>query len=280
MSTKHRTLFTLIPLAGVLAFGPPGLSRLSATQEAASKRLEIVLDKDKKIAMQFVLIRAGTFTMGLEKGDKDETPHEVRLSKDFWMQTTETTNAQWLAVMGKIDSDRKDADLPVHCVNWEECQEFLVKLNEKVKDQLKELKGALPTEAQWEYACRAGSKGKWCFGDDEKKLAEYAWFGDGAHYGEPPHGMHPVGQKKPNAWGLFDMHGNMFEWCQDGYGPYTRRAVVDPTGPADTGIMCIRGGCWLSDADRVQSGSRTRTSWANFWGPDRDPYYGLRVSLK
>jgi len=250
-------------------------------QDPELKKFELVLDPEKKIKMEFVLIPAGTFTMGDEKGDPDETPHEVTLTREFWMQTTETTNAQWKAVMGAVPSDRKDGDLPVHCVNWKESRDFMAKLNEKLKDQLKGKTAALPTEAQWEYAARAGSKGKWCFGDDKTKLAEYAWFGDSAYYGESPHGMHPVGQKKPNAWGLYDMHGNMFEWCEDKYGEYPLRKVTDPIGAeGDTGLMVLRGGSWLNDARATRSAKRIRTSWRNHWGGDRDPVYGLRVVLR
>ena len=264
----YRLLFVLLQLTQALP------------QDAPPKRMKLDLDTEKKITMEFVLVPAGTFVMGEAEGDKDERPFKVTLSKDFWLQTTETTNAQWKAVMGEIPSDRKDLNLPVHCVNWKMCQKFLEKLTEKVKDQLKGLKAGLPTEAQWEYACRAGSKGKWCFGNDEKKLAEYAWYGDWAHYGEAPHGMHPVGQKKPNTWGLFDMHGNMFEWCEDGYGDYPHGEATDPVGPSDESLKCVRGGCWGNEANEVRSANRIRSSSGNFWGPDRDPIYGLRVALR
>ncbi|MBI2930134.1 MAG: formylglycine-generating enzyme family protein, partial [Planctomycetes bacterium] len=175
-------------------------------------------------------------------------------TKDYWMQTTETTQGQWEAVMGKNPSNFKGADLPVENVSWDDCQEFLKKLNEKVKDQLKGKSTRLPTEAEWEYACRAGSKGEWGFGDDEKELGEYAWYAKNSD-----DKTHAVGQKKANAWGLYDMHGNVWEWCEDWYGEkYPSEAVTDPTGPAKGNARCLRGGCWYFFAGDARSAFRHR----------------------
>jgi formylglycine-generating enzyme required for sulfatase activity len=189
------------------------------------------------IGMDFVLIPAGTFLMGSNDGSNDEKPvHEVRLSKSFYLGKYEVTQGQWQAIMGTNPSNFKgDANLPVENVSWNEMQEFIRKLNAKEGDT----KYRLPTEAEWEYAARAGTTTAYSFGNDERQLGEYAWY-------SPNSGnkTHPVGQKKPNAWGLYDMHGNVWEWVQDWYGPYTAGSAVDPAGPASGSFRVHRGGGW------------------------------------
>ena len=130
----------------------------------------------------------------------------------------------------------------------------------------------LPTEAQWEYACRAGSKTRYCFGDDASKLGDYAWYD--ANSGNT---THPVGEKKPNAWGLYDMHGNVWEWCQDWYdaGYYAKSPTNDPTGAATGLYRVIRGGCWIYPARYCRSAARINLFEPGF----RASYLGLRVSL-
>lgn len=125
----------------------------------------------------------------------------------FEMQQTTVTQKQWKEVMGSNPSRIKGDDLPVTNVSWYEAKEFCRRLSEKTGDVYR-----LPTEAEWEYACRAGSQRQWCFGNDEKKLEEYAWY-----YKNSDNTIHPVAQKKPNTWGLYDMHGNVWEWCEDEY---------------------------------------------------------------
>lgn len=143
----------------------------------------------------------------------------------FWMGKYQVTQAQWKAVMGDNPSHFKGDKLPVEKVSWDEVQEFCKKLSELTGKEYR-----LPTEDEWEYACRAGSTGQYCFGDDKKMLGEYAW------YDENSEGTtHPVGQKKPNAWGLYDMHGNVLEWC-DGKG--------------------LRGGSWVNDGYYCRSAFR------------------------
>jgi formylglycine-generating enzyme required for sulfatase activity len=190
------------------------------------------------IGMKFVLIPAGEFTMGSpenEQGrDSNEPQHKVKITKPFYMQTTEVTQAQWKAVMGNNPSYFKGNDLPVETVSWDDAQEFIKKLSAK-----EGVKYRLPTEAEWEYACRAGSTTKFYFGEDESKLDEYAWY-----HNNSDGKTHPVGQKKPNAWGLYDMHGNVWEWCQDWYGAdyYKNSPAEDPQGPASAESRVLRGG--------------------------------------
>ncbi len=263
---------------GVMALGwmGTGLSA-GALAKAGSSAVrqdppeKIVLDLGGGVKMEFVRIKPGKFSMGSNDGSGNEKPpHDVTISKDFWMQATETTQGQYEAVMGKNPSTLKGADLPVETVTWEDCQDFVKTLNEKVKEQLKERTAGLPTEAQWEYACGAGEKGKWCFGDDETKLGDYAWYekNSGAK-------THPVGQKQANAWGLYDMHGNVWEWCENWYGAYSTGATKDPIGPVKGDARCLRGGCWNYVGIGTRSASRRKVNPAyhNVNG-------GLRVALR
>ena len=186
------------------------------------------------VTMEFILIRPGTFTMG---SDKDA--HKVTLTKPFYLGKYEVTQEQWEKVMGSNPSRFKGAKNPVEQVSWTDCQSFVAKLQEKVPGQT----FRLPTEAEWEYACRAGTTGDYCYGDGEGSLAEYAWYKSNAK-----NTTHPVGEKKPNAWGLYDMHGNVWEWCADWYGDYSATAVDDPQGSSSGSHRMIRGGSWVNSA--------------------------------
>ncbi len=176
------------------------------------------------IGMEFVLIPPGSFQMGCSSESEDcasdEKPrHEVEISQAFLLGKYEVTQAQWEAVMGNNPSWFEGAKYPVENVSWNDVQEFIAKLLEKEGVQYR-----LPTEAEWEYAARAGSRTAYCFGDDKNQLRNYAWY-------DREDGMHPVGKKMPNAWGLYDMHGNVWEWVQDWYGGYSDGFERDPEGP-------------------------------------------------
>ncbi|MDO4575855.1 MAG: SUMF1/EgtB/PvdO family nonheme iron enzyme [Planctomycetia bacterium] len=200
---------------------------------------------------------AGSFMMGSpssETGrDDDETQHRVTLTKGFWMLETEVTQAMWESVMGDNPSNFKGSDLPVEKVSWDDCQEFCQKLRSQG------LNVQLPTEAQWEYACRAGTTTALNNGknltDEEYNCAhlnEVAWY----DWQNENMTTHVVGQKKPNAWGLYDMHGNVWEWCADWKGDYPSYSVTDPTGPASGSYRVNRGGCWVSSAKYCRSANR------------------------
>ena len=193
----------------------------------------------------------GSFMMGSPSGerdrDSDETQHRVTLTRGFWLMETEVTQELWKAVMGNNPSSFKGARRPVEEVSWHDAVEFCRKLS-----RLTGKEWSLPTEAEWEYACRAGTQTAYSFGDYAGKLGDYAWYNKNSRSR-----THPVGQKLANAWGLFDMHGNVYEWCADWYDDYGSGAVVDPTGPADVhSFRVFRGGGWLNNAGYCRSADR------------------------
>ena len=150
----------------------------------------------------------------------------------------EVTQAQWQAVMGTTPWDvaknvKEGDDYPASYVNWPDAVEFCRKLSEK-----EGLEYRLPTEAEWEYACRAGTTTAYSFGDDASELGEYAWYKENA-WGAGQKHPHTVGQKKPNPWGLYDMHGNVWEWCSDWRGDYSSESVTDPAGPSSGSVRTV-----------------------------------------
>jgi formylglycine-generating enzyme required for sulfatase activity len=230
-------------------------SVIAAEPEVPNKTETI--DLGGGVAMEFVLIPAGSFVMGstpYAAGDADETPdHKVTLTQPFLLGKHEVTQEQWTAVMGKNPSHFKGPKLPVDTVSWNDCQQFFAKLREKTGRTF-----SLPTEAQWEYACRAGSKARWRFGDQPDALVDYAWFNKNSG-----NVTHPVGTKKPNAWGVHDLYGNLGEWCSDWYGnPYPKGDATDPQGPPSGQSKVIRGGAWGDDPINA------RSAYRNANGPD------------
>jgi formylglycine-generating enzyme required for sulfatase activity len=168
--------------------------------------------------------------------------------------------------MGENPSYFKDCgeDCPVEQVSWEDIQEFLKKLNQIEKTD----KYRLPTEAEWEYACRAGGTSSFCFGDEVAKLGAYAWYDENSEFK-----THPVGQLKPNAWGLYDMHGNVYECCQNWYGKYPAGSVTDPQGPGSGEYRVLRGASWNFVARFTRSADR------GHYDPDfRENDIGFRVA--
>ena len=216
------------------------------------------------LGMQFALIPAGEFQMGSTSGTGHDLVHTVRISKPFYLGLHEVTQGQWEAVMGNNPSYFKvDANRPVETVSWEEVQKFIDKLNAREGGILYRL----PTEAEWEYAARAGSTTTYSFGDDSGQLGKYAWFAANAL-----HTTHPVGKLQPNAWGLYDMHGNVWEWVQDWHGTYTTEPVTDPQGPASGLLRVSRGGGWQFTAWYCQSAYRYRLAPGN-----RMAFLGFRL---
>ena len=213
----------------------PAAAQPAPAAPTAAAPAEVALDLGSGVTMKMVLIRPGKFMMGEGTVPPFGPQHEVILSNPFYMGVTEVTQAQYEAVMGTNPSRFKGATNPVETVSWNDATEFCKKLSEKTRQAVH-----LPTEAEWEYACRAGTQTAYSFGDAPSALGDYAWWGKNG-------GMttHPVGQKKPNAWGLYDMHGNVWEWCADWYADYPKGPVTDPAGPATGGARVFRGGSWL-----------------------------------
>jgi formylglycine-generating enzyme required for sulfatase activity len=208
------------------------------TIPSSGKSRTLTLDMGNQVTMKLVPIPAGKFMMGSPKTEAGrqggEGPQrEVTITKPFYMGATEVTQAQYEAVLGENPSHFKGPQNPVEMMSWEDAGEFCRKLSDKTGKNVR-----LPTEAEWEYACRAGTKTRFAFGDNDADLGDYAWFS-----GNSDGKTHPVGGKKPNAWGLYDMHGNVWEWCSDYHGEsYVNTKNVDPQGPASGSNRVLRGG--------------------------------------
>ncbi|MBI5368312.1 MAG: formylglycine-generating enzyme family protein [Planctomycetes bacterium] len=321
---------------------------------AASRVLEQVsFELGRGVRLELVLLPAGSFLMGSERGNKNERPpHRVTLTRPFYLGKHPVTQEQWQAVMGKNPSHFRGPRRPVESVSWADCQEFLAKLSTVARtttppkarkeaagrlsladvgaeqgalslsrdegalslapeDGVRSLVGEdpardpeaarglakqprpipaageakpplgrvgfrLPTEAEWEYACRADSSAEYCFGNDPAQLAEYAWYA-----GNAGGTTHPVGEKKANAWRLHDMHGNVWEWCSDWHGDafYATCAggVEDPTGPAQGSSRVLRGGSWSNVV--LGFGGSLRAAYRDRDAPDfRSNFCGVRVA--
>jgi formylglycine-generating enzyme required for sulfatase activity len=203
--------------------------------------------------IEFVQIPAGEFDMGSPPNEaedwSEEVPvHRVKISNAFYMGKYEVTQKQWCKVMGNNHSYFKGDDLPVEQVSWDDVQEFIKKLNERESTN----KYRLPSEAEWEYAARAGTTTRYSFGDDESKLGDYAWFS--ANSGSK---THEVGQKKPNPCGLYDMHGNVWEWVQDIWHDIYHGAPTDGSAwEGDGSGRVLRGGGWGNNAEPCRSAVR------------------------
>lgn len=209
------------------------------------------------LGMEFVLISPGSFVMGSDS-NRDAMPrHPVTISRPFYLGRYPVMRGQWAAMMGNI-LNRFDVNKlfkedtsrhPVVDVSWDDVQEFIRKLNRKEGHN----RYRLPTEAEWEYACRAGTTTAYFFGDDLDNLGGYAW------YSANSSGVtHPVGEKLPNAWGLYDMHGNVWEWCSDWYGKYPTGSALDPQGPPTGERRALRGGSWYEAASDCYTSCRIK----------------------
>lgn len=279
---------------------PSGQSELSQRSDALASRTlrdlaryaprdkppALTLDFGGGVLTELVLIPAGTFTMGSNEYENEKPPHEVTISKTFYMGKYQVTQQQWHAVMGGNPSYFEGAKNPVDAVSWDDCQEFCKKLSAKGASPLR-----LPREAEWEYACRAGTTGPYA-GTGE--LDDMGWFADNsgddrldsqhirntdkAHHAARLRAnnprTHPVGQKEPNAWGLYDMHGNVYEWCADWFGRYSSTSETDPTGAASGDGRAIRGGSWNYFSYGCRSAYRHYNSPS-----DRNRVCGFRLVL-
>jgi formylglycine-generating enzyme required for sulfatase activity len=220
-------------------------SRAVTEMQIKSRIVERKCNISRSVSLKFCAIPDGTFLMG----SGNEAPvHQVTISRDFYMGKYPVTQAQWEAVMGTNPSQFKGDERPVEQVSWNDCQEFITRLNATGNGKFR-----LPTEAEWEYACRAGSSGIFCYGNDECLLGDYAWYSANSDSQ-----TQPVGRKKSNAWGLHDIHGNVWEWCQDWYDDYSVHSVTDPlVVSSQLPVRVFRGGCWRGSADFAASAHRS-----------------------
>ena len=222
-------------------------------------------------------IPSGKFVVGspeneVDRGNDEGPQHEVTISRGFWMFDTAVTQALWQSVMGNNPSYFKDVDRPVGNVSWTDCQEFIKKLSALKPG----LTFSLPKEAQWEYACRAGTQAPFSFG--AIITSKQANYDSNYPYADGPKGLFRkktvnVKSFQPNAWGLYQMHGNVWEWCLDGTRKYTAESARDPLGPTNEGARrAARGGSFYSAASRVRAASRTLTDQGL-----RSSHLGLRL---
>ncbi|MBN1436089.1 MAG: formylglycine-generating enzyme family protein [Sedimentisphaerales bacterium] len=274
-----RNAFVLVLLIGMCSCssGEPADSSDAAVWPEAGESFV------NSVGMELVYIPAGEFMMGSsispsevssryggrENLYESEHPrHLVRITRPFYMSTTEVTQSQFESVMGSNPSCFADnPNYPVEQASWDQAVEFCRRLSEAEGRCYH-----LPTEAQWEYACRAGTETVFYFGDDDAELGQYAWYYDSVDEGHP----FDVGQKLPNEWGLYDMHGNVAEWCQDRSADdyYAESPTDDPTGPSIGGHRMLRGGAWNSDSKFCRSAMR----FHNAPGVQYH-YFGFRVCV-
>jgi len=253
----------------------------ACAQQAAERRRQQQLERErvareqiqtftvKGVSFKMVSVAGGTFTMGAtsEQGSDafgDEEPaHKVTLSS-FSIGQTEVTQELWQAVMGSNPSYSKGAKRPVEKVSWNDCRAFITKLNQLTGKNFR-----LPTEAEWEYAARGGKNSKGYKYAGSNTIGDVAWYEDNSD-----DKTHDVATKKPNELGLYDMNGNVWEWCQDRYGDYGSSSQTNPTSPSSGSDRVLRGGSWINYARNC------RVSYRNYDAPDSgDDYYGLRLAL-
>jgi len=262
-------------------------TKLAVARHTALKVIAIEAGRvrdDNGLKTKLVWIPPGDFTMGSpedEKGrDQDENQVPVTLTEGFWLGQHPVTQSEWRRVMQTTpwrgqDYVREGDDYAATYVSWKDAMSFCEKLTqqEQIAGRLPlGWKYTLPTEAQWEYASRSGTKTPFSFGDDHSELGKYAWFDGNAWYAEQKYAR-PVGQKRANPWGLYDMHGNVFEWCRDWY---TRDLAggTDPQGPSQGSSRVDRGGSWRINAASCRSAYRNRNA------PDeRNDDLGFRLAL-
>ncbi|MCL2006190.1 MAG: formylglycine-generating enzyme family protein [Planctomycetaceae bacterium] len=268
---------TFLPVWLIALLALPLAAEQAPPPEAEHKPGERITLTVNDVEYAFRWCPPGTFIMGSPDNEanrqRDESQYRVGLSQGFWMLETEVTQAMWESVMENNPSQFKGVNLPVERVSWNDCQEFIAKLNAELKSggrqspgstALEGYKFSLPTEAQWEYACRAGTTTAFHFGDT--LTSQQANFGSLQ--------TRDVGSYPANAWGLKNIHGNVWEWCLDFWGDYPSGAVTDPTGPDRGARRVLRGGSWSYVAEDCRSASRNHVFPAY-----RNGNIGLRLAL-
>ena len=261
MALAAMSVCALVSCGGDDDDSPKGTSSTSKPQSITVK------NNGKQVSIKMILVKAGTFTMGDEFGIgyNDELPtHSVTLTQDYYMGETEVTQELWETVMGTNPSSFKGENLPVEKVSWNDCQQFINKLN-----KLTGKKFRLPTEAEWEFAARGGNKSKGYQYSGSNKIGEVTWY-----YENSNSETHPVKTKAPNELGIYDMSGNVWEWCQDFYDNYNSGSQTNPTGPSSGSTRVNRGGSWLNNLGSCRSSNRTFNAPGTAYN-----YLGLRLAL-
>ncbi len=263
-------LVLLLSMTAQCTFRRPSKPKVESSNPKPKPDPTIKLqDELDKLLSNMVYVSGGTFTMGAtsEQGsnayDAEIPTHSVTLSS-FYLCKYEVTQALWQAVMGENPSNLEGDNLPVEQVSWDDCQTFITRLH-----RLTGRKYRLPTEAEWEYAARGGNRSRGYKYSGSNKLSDVAWYDD--NRGSK---THPVGSKSPNELGLYDMSGNVWEWCSDWFGAYSPSSQTNPNGPSSGSRRVFRGGSWFDCAEYCRSSFRDSDA------PDfRDNYLGLRLSL-
>lgn len=235
-----------------------GLDMPRAVLTVCEPGKDLVVDMGGGVKMEFAWIAPGSFIMGSPEDQEgrsyNEGPqHKVTFSKGFWLGKYEVTQEQWEHLMGKNPSEFQGGGklAPVEHVTWDDCQKFIKRLNAALATTNPPVTFQLPMEAQWEYACRAGSSSRFYSGNSDKDLDKVGWYD-----GNSGHVTHPVGKKKPNAWGLYDMHGNVWEWCWTMEREYSTEAQLDPAATSGRVWRFIRGGSYGFNAASSSSSER------------------------
>jgi formylglycine-generating enzyme required for sulfatase activity len=249
--TFNLLLDSVVEIMGPPAAGDTVFQKLSSEERWKEQKETLT----NTIGMKFALIPAGEFMMGSVEFDWSKPVHTVKIRTPFYLGIYPVTQREWKAIMGNNPSEFNGNDLPVESVSWNGVQDFIKKLNEKEGTN----KYRLPTEAEWEYAARARTTTRYSFGDDDSKLGEYAWYSENS--GDK---THPVGKKEANPWGLYDVHGNVWEWVQDEWHDTYNGAPVDGSVWEDgvSASRVHRGGSWISLARRCRSANRGRNGQA------------------
>ena len=256
-------------ISGTLSSNTASSSGYASSSSLSSGSNEISIPVKNGITIDMVKVEAGTFMMGAtsEMGNPyswEKPVHQVTLTKDYYMGKYEVTQALWQVVMGSTPSYFKGDKLPVENVSWDDCQKFISKLN-----GLTGKKFRLPTEAEWEYAARGGKKSRGYQYSGSSNIFDVAWYD-----GNSGSKTHPVGTKQANELGIYDMSGNVWEWCQDWYDSYVSSSQTNPTGVVSGSRRVFRGGSWRSGARYCRSSCRI-----NFTPDDRDRSLGFRLVL-
>ena len=267
-STRPAEVYTAFPFDAKEA-----ARRQSESAAALEIPGETTVDLGGKVVVKFVLIPAGLCVMGspaTEKGrQSNELQHEVTLTRPFYIGIYKVTQGQYQRVMGENPSTYKGVNFPVAAVSWDAATDFCKKASEITHRKI-----VLPTEAQWEDMCRAGSATAYCFGDDESKLGAYCW--DVFNWSGT---MHPVGQKKPNAFGVNDVHGLMWEWARGFYGNYDPAKKVDPDDPSTGTLHVARAGTYRSRPPFLRSAIRLGINVKQDAKGDGSDRFGFRVMM-